>query len=183
MLIEHCVEKFTGLVDQLYIIDPGNAKPTRFESIAFAFRFVHPCDNVIIAEAAVPNTSREKIERMIEALMFHNFVALVGPCKWTSCSLENGELDGVYNREGMMEQHTPEAMRYGTLARIVKQCTPEEGFSMFYCAVKIHTAYIGLIEDEPDNIKVTYPHDLYAFEGILKAKEGAGDGRLHIPQR
>lgn len=158
------------------MITPESAEQSRFESIRKAHSLLRPCAKVIIAEAAVPVTKPQKIVEGINALNFYEAAALVLEPKWTSIIEENGMLQGVYNRFGMVDEHTPEFVRYTLLSHIVQQCTPDIGFSTIFMAVHVGCRSVALLQDDPTNVKVTYPHDLHTVAGILEAEHAEGNG-------
>lgn len=158
-----------------------NGGKTRNHSTKNAIDFVsekYKIDNIQILfhDAARPNLKSKTIVNITNNLV--NYPVVVPVCKVTDTiySLNSkDDFDSVVNRDNLVKAYTPQGFQLSVIKRAYKSWEDdgEKDFSDDVSIVHhfIPEADIFFIEDNPWNLKLTYPEDIQILEYLLKTNK------------
>jgi 2-C-methyl-D-erythritol 4-phosphate cytidylyltransferase len=145
---------------------------TRTESVAAGVRACHTFDLgdwdlVGIHDAARPLVSEGLVERVFAALADGWDAAAPGmPVVDTLKLVEtHGVVRRTIDRHGVWSVQTPQAFRWGVLARAYAGRTGSATDDL--ALVERAGGRVRLVQGDPFNLKITYPHDLVLAEALL----------------
>lgn len=140
----------------------------RYDSIENAFEHIHKmymsCESIIILDAVAPLVYPELIDKYIDLLKEND-------CVITAKNI-TGELgmfsdnDKILNRHNYYIMHSPEAYRY---KKIYDMFDPKFESSELACQLPPKSKKF-LYFDFPENIKITYPHELEFCKILIQGK-------------
>ena len=129
-------------------------------------------DWVLVHDAARPCVSVEKIEQLIETVFKNNTGGILAhPVADTLKQVNAITIDKTVDRSVLWQAHTPQMFRIGHLQEALEKAKQNN-----YVVTDESSAieYIGkkslVVADRRDNIKITYPEDLFLAEKILSSK-------------
>jgi 2-C-methyl-D-erythritol 4-phosphate cytidylyltransferase len=155
-----------------------NGGETRNHSTKNAIDFAnhkYKGDNIqmLFHDAARPNLKSETIVSITNNLV--NYPVVVPVCKVTDTiySLDTKRhFDSVINRNNLVKAYTPQGFQLSIIRKAYKlwEYNGEKDFSDDVSIVHhfIPEADIFFIEDNPWNLKLTYPEDIQILEYLLK---------------
>ncbi len=172
-------ENFRPLVDE--IIGSNSYKKitavliggdSRIASSYAAIKSLQDDDDIIIFHDAVrPLVSQKTISDSVAALKKYDAIGVVIPCSDAIIETKDGQFLGTMpNRDTLRKSFGPQGFKLG-LVRKAHLMAIEDGDTNFTedCALvlKYNLTDIFLVLGNTENIKVTYPEDLYIAETLL----------------
>ncbi len=129
---------------------------------------------ILIHDAARPFISSKMVSECIEALDAFDAVSLALPLNETVFEVEEEIVRRIPNREHLMRAQTPQGFRLETVIAAYKKMNTDSSFSPTDdCGVVekyLPETPIGIIRGSEENIKITFPKDLYLAQAIIKAE-------------
>ncbi|MBR1424726.1 2-C-methyl-D-erythritol 4-phosphate cytidylyltransferase [bacterium] len=115
--------------------------------------------NVLIHDCARPFLSQQVLNKCIDALKTHTAVNVAIPATDTIMQVENGFVKNVPDRNSLMCSQTPQCFRLS----VIKKAHKMSGNFTDDCGLVLENnlADIFVVEGEQNNIKITYPSDVY----------------------
>ncbi len=122
-------------------------------------------DIVLIHDAARPWVSKKIIEEVVQNASVHGSCAPVIPSSDAIKTIDSrGTISAHLPRESTLAVQTPQGFLFGQIYKAHVHAA-EDGFP-YIDDTEIYGKYVGpvfTIEGEPENRKITYPHDLAAY--------------------
>jgi 2-C-methyl-D-erythritol 4-phosphate cytidylyltransferase len=132
-------------------------------------------DYVLIHDAVRPIVSHELITRCIEALDEYSAVDVAIKCADTIIETDtNGFVTSIPNRSRLMRGQTPQAFKAGIIRKahaLAKQYADRNFTDDCGLVVKYGLCKVKVIEGEEENIKITYPIDLYIADRLFQLRQ------------
>nr|XP_044991958.1 D-ribitol-5-phosphate cytidylyltransferase [Jaculus jaculus] len=129
---------------------------------------------VIIHDAVRPFVEEDILLRVVTAAKEHGAAGAIRPLVSTVISPSaDGCLDHSLERARYRASEMPQAFLFDVIYGAYQQCSDydlEFGTECLQLALKYGHTKAKLVEGSPDLWKVTYKHDLYAAESIIKEK-------------
>ena len=127
--------------------------------------------NVIIHDCARPFVSEQVIQKCINALEKHNAVGVAIASTDTIIEVENGKIKNIPKRESLMRIQTPQCFRLSLIKKAHLLSKNDTDFTDD-CGliVKYGLDDVYVVEGDTENIKITYPSDIYLAEKIYKRR-------------
>lgn len=132
--------------------------------------------SLLFHDAARPNPDPKVIRNITTMLMTHSAVATVNPVTDTLYRLdEKDEFSGLADRSKLLRAHTPQGFRLRTISQAY-DARQMNGNPEFTDDISIVNHYlpevkIGMVKDNPLNLKISFPEDLKLMEAILAKKK------------
>lgn len=144
----------------------------RIESSYCAINSLSDDDDIIIFHDAVrPLVSQQTISNSVEALKNHDAIAVVIPCSDGIMQSDDGQyLSSMPIRSSLRKSFGPQGFRLGLVREAHLKAIEDHNTDYTEdCAVVLNfkLAEIYLVDGNTDNIKITYPEDLYFAETLL----------------
>jgi 2-C-methyl-D-erythritol 4-phosphate cytidylyltransferase len=131
-------------------------------------------DIVAIHDGARALVKTELINKMIELLNGWDGIVPGLPVTNTLKHINNGKVVKTLKRENIWEIQTPQVFRKNPLLDSYKKAYLEGIYKTDDAGLLEQFGYeVGIVRGDSENIKVTYPRDIYVAEAILK-KRGKG---------
>lgn len=127
-------------------------------------------DLVLIHDATHPYVDLEGVRRVIDGVRRTGAATLVqGEYDTVYRRKENGILEEVIPRRGVVSGASPEAFRVGDIAKIYGDATEAELSTMTSAgAIALHFGMkMEVVEGNFLNLKITYPRDLHLLEHLI----------------
>lgn len=151
---------------------------TRFQSVKNGIQYVQEADAIVfVHDAARPLLTGELIERCYAAALEHG-VAI--PAVPATESLRGIAADGTnhpIDRQSVRYIQTPQTFRAALLFEAFQQDF-QPTFTDEATVVEKAGHRIQLVEGDPTNIKLTYPHDMKIAEVLLRQRTQPSPRRL-----
>lgn len=186
-IIDYTIDIFKNIVDNMIIVMPEHYSSglyrytvggkTRFESICNGFEFVKNCEKILIVDAVRPNTRRKLVKNILDELDDYDCVIpTLSPTEtvvlMTGTEFKPDGLAGfIPDRETVRFCQTPIGYQNHILQdamKIAKVYNKVSSNIMAYHIADHSRGSVKIIKGDPDNIKITYPHDLKLFEFLVK---------------
>lgn len=146
---------------------------SRHESIMRGLEAISPCDLVLVHDGVRPFVTRDTVTAVLEAAAAHGAAGCVTPLVDTVIVPgTDGFLDRVLPRNELVASQTPQAFRYDVLREAYRRTTAEElaqGTECLNLALALGVR-AKLVRGAPELWKVTYPHDLWAAEAVIRLR-------------
>ena len=176
VLSESEIERWEELCREHNFISPEIAVggPTRFDSVRNALRLVDDgIDYVLVHDGARPFPSPRLIREVADALHAEGVDGAIPAVPLTD-SVRLLEADGAstaVDRSRYRSVQTPQGFPAGLLKEAYAKAAGPEGFTDD-ASVMEAAGYdrIVLTQGDPDNIKITNPHDLALARAIMEAE-------------
>ena len=149
-----------------------NGGETRKESSSIAIHSIEDEEaNVLIHDCARPFVSQRIIKDCVEALKTYQAVDVAIPCTDTVIKVKDGIIENIPNRHELMCSQTPQCFKLSLIKKVHKLSEKDNTFTDD-CSIimKYNPADIYIVTGEAENIKITYPDDIYIAEQILNKK-------------
>ena len=149
--------KLTAILD-------GGAE--RWQSTLAAVRHyaTHPDCNLLLHDAARPWLSASILQRVTDALLQHQAVAVAIPATDTLFRVAHGCIADVPPRAEFFCAQTPQAFRLDLIADAYRLALQDPSFVATDDCGVLHRyrpdVHIHIVHGSPDNIKITHPLDL-----------------------
>ena len=123
---------------------------------------------VLVHDAARPFVTKEEVRALLAALPGHDGALLASPPVDTLWRVDQGVIQEVIERRGMVRAFTPQAFPYATLLSALRDGLAQ-GFEGTDDAAFVRRGggKVAWVQGGRWNIKVTYPEDLALVEAIL----------------
>lgn len=167
------VEKLKGTFPKIKQVVSGGE--TRMKSVYNGVKAVESvCDDndkILISDAARPCITIREIDDLIASLDNHIAVTSGLESYETILKVENGEIEQILKRDGLIRQTSPEGYRFKALKWLYLDASDEIISS--YRNIGIDQLFgsgqkIGIIKSNPLNFKITTQDDLQLFETVVK---------------
>lgn len=142
--------------------------------------------NLIFHDAVRPLVSGQIISNVIEALNTYKAVDVAIPAVDTVIKLDNSKqyIEQIPNRNYLNRGQTPQAFKYHVIAKAYKlalqdknmQTTDDCGIVRKY----LPDIKVFVVAGEEQNIKLTYPEDVYVLEKLFQIKGTKPDGKVEL---
>jgi 2-C-methyl-D-erythritol 4-phosphate cytidylyltransferase len=180
IVVSHPDYKNDVPVDKLKLSMPGHVIPggssrnvSTWQAINFAKNQYRNQETALIFhDAARPNPDIEVIYNITKMLMTHSAVATVNPVTDTLYRVnENNDFAGIADRSKLLKAHTPQAFRLRTISQAY-DARQMNGNPEFTDDISVVNHYmpevkIGMVTDNPLNLKISIPGDLKLMEAIM----------------
>lgn len=132
----------------------------------------HSSINVLIHDAARPNTGAGIVSEIIKELDKSSAVSVVVPSTDTVYISENNKIKSIPDRKTLVKAQTPQAFKLDLIYNAYLKTEPQKRFAFTDDCSVLHYANqsidISLISGSSDNIKITYDSDVELFVQLLK---------------
>lgn len=142
--------------------------------------------NLIFHDAVRPLVSGQIISNVIEALNTYDAVDVAIPAVDTVIKLDNSKqyIEQIPNRNYLNRGQTPQAFKYDVIAKAYQlalqdknmQTTDDCGIVRKY----LPDIKVFVVAGEEQNIKLTYPEDVYVLEKLFQIKGTKPDGKVEL---
>jgi len=186
-IIDYTIDIYKDIADKMVIVLPQNYSnrlylnavggKTRSESIRNGFEFVKDCEKILIVDAVRPNTRRKLIQNILDELDdYHCVIPTLEPTETVVLMTGNdfkpdGLVGFIPDREMVRFCQTPIGYQNHILQyamKIAKVYNKASSNVMAYHIADHSMGSVKIIKGDPDNIKITYLHDLKLFEFLVK---------------
>ncbi len=150
--------------------------PTRADSVLNGLRAIsaiaQPDDWILVHDAARPCLSAAQLEGLIEQVGSDatGGILAVPVADTLKRATPDRRIEATVPREHLWQAQTPQMFRYGLLCEALSQ---NRSVTDEAAAVEALGQRPLLVASDPDNLKVTYPADLFLAEKILTERQGA----------
>ena len=152
-----------------------NGGETRKESSYIGIRSIEDAEaNVLIHDCARPFVTQEIITNCIETLKKHDAVVAAIPSTDTILEVENNVIKKVPKREHLKLAQTPQCFKLSLIKKAHELSKESQDFTDD-CGliIKYNLADVHIVEGSTENIKITYPDDIYIAERILNMRKSS----------
>ncbi len=162
-----------------------NGGETRKDSSFIGISSIHDEEaNVIIHDCARPFVTQKIITDCIEALNKYDAIDVAIPSSDTIMEVENNIIVNIPDRKNLKRAQTPQCFK---LSLIKKAHELSKGDSNFTddCGLilKYNLSRVAIVEGSIDNIKITYPNDIFMAEKLLQDKKSEEKNRIKTMKR
>ena len=128
--------------------------------------------NVLIHDCARPFVTQKIISNCIENLEKYSAVNVAIPTTDTILEIENNIIKSIPNRTNLKSSQTPQCFKLSLIKKAHELSKNDNNFTDD-CGliIKHNLADIFIVDGDVENIKITYPDDIYIAEKILKKRE------------
>lgn len=162
---------------KLHKVLPGGKE--RYESTLAAVRYYneYPHYNLLFHDAARPLVSQRIITDVVEALKHYHAVNVAVPTADTIVEVDEcGSLiTAVPNRKNLRRGQSPQGFRQSVIAEAYRLALADPQFvSTEDCgtvAKYLPQERIYVVQGEEQNMKLTYPRDIYVLEELFKINQ------------
>ncbi len=149
-----------------------NGGETRKDSSSIALNSISDHEaNVIIHDCARPFLSERVIDDCAEALKRYDAVDVAIPSADTIIKIKNSEIAEIPNRAELMRGQTPQCFKLSLIKKAHRLAENDNSFTDD-CGliVKYNLAKVYVVEGEVENIKITYPSDIFLADRLFQIK-------------
>ena len=128
--------------------------------------------NVLIHDCARPFVTQKIISNCIENLEKYSAVNVAIPTTDTILEIENNIIKSIPNRANLRSSQTPQCFKLSLIKKAHELSKNDNNFTDD-CGliIKHNLADIFIVDGDVENIKITYPDDIYIAEKILEKRE------------
>lgn len=139
---------------------------------------VTEADVVVVHDAVRPFVSRRVLDDSVAAAAEHGACVAACPAVDTMLVVRDGMVVEVPKRSELYNGQAPDSARLLSLERAIESLSADERRAVTgtaqICVLK--GIPVKAIKGDPDNIKITTPHDLEVGERIVESQEGNDEG-------
>ncbi len=195
-VLEHTLtifENYNGIDEIILVITPGyrhfvedillknnykkitkllNGGDTRKESSYIAISSITDEEaNVIIHDCARPFLSERILSDCIAALEKYDAIDVAIPSTDTVIKIENDIIESIPNRSKLMRGQTPQCFKLSLLKKAHELSRNDNNFTDD-CGliIKNNLAKVFVVKGSDENIKITYPEDIYMADKLFQLK-------------
>ncbi len=118
--------------------------------------------NVLIHDCARPFLSQEVLNNCINSLNIYDAVNVAIPVTDTIMEIENGMVKNIPDRKNLIASQTPQCFKLSVIKKAHYLAENENSFTDDCGLVlKYKLADIYIVEGNRENIKITYPQDMF----------------------
>ena len=149
-----------------------NGGETRKESSYIGISSIEEAEaNVIIHDCARPFLSDNIIENCVNALQKYDAVDVAIPSADTIIKVENNIIKSIPDRKTLMRGQTPQAFKLSVIKKAHELSLNESNFTDDCgLVVKHNLGQVYVVKGEEENIKITYPSDIYMADRLFQIK-------------
>ena len=143
----------------------------RQDSVLAGFRKITPASEclVLVHDVARPLVSPELIDRVIRTATKFGAAVPVIPVNDTLKKVEGGRIVATVDRTGLCRVQTPQGFAFDILKRAMDfGLAREELYTDEASLVEAMGEDVFTVPGDPQNIKITFPHDLKWMEGFVE---------------
>ena len=143
----------------------------RQDSVRQALQRCSDCEWVCVHDAARPLVSGALVRRALDGARETGAATTAVPCVDTIKTVRDGHVIRTLDRSELVATQTPQAFRTALLQQAHAQAAAE-GVTADDDALLVERlgVRVAVVEGDPRNLKVTYPHDL----DLIRALRGVG---------
>ena len=149
-----------------------NGGKSRKDSSYIAIKSIEDVEaNVIIHDCARPFLSQKVIDSCINALKFYEAIDVAIPSADTIIKIKDGYIQNIPNRSELMRGQTPQCFRLSLIKKAHELSFDDDNVTDD-CAliVKNNLAQVFVVPGEIENIKITYPSDIFLADRLFQVK-------------
>ncbi len=149
-----------------------NGGETRKESSSIGVASIADDEaNVVIHDCARPFLSQRIINDCIKALQKYNAVDVAIPSADTIIKVKDNVICKIPNREFLRRGQTPQCFKLSTIRKAHELSKNDVNFTDD-CGliIKYGLADVYVVEGEGENIKITYPEDIYMADRLFQIR-------------
>lgn len=142
--------------------------------------------NLIFHDAVRPLVSWQIISNVIEALNTYDAVDVAIPAVDTVIKLDNSKqyIEQIPNRNYLNRGQTPQVFKYDVIAKAYQLALQDENMQTTDdCGIVrkyLPDIKVFVVAGEEQNIKLTYPEDVYVLEKLFQIKGTKPDGKVAL---
>lgn len=127
--------------------------------------------NVLIHDCARPFVTQKIISDCIEALQTHCAIGVAIPTTDTIIEAENNIISSIPDRSKLMCIQTPQCFKLSLIKKAHELSKNDKNFTDDCgLVVKYNLAPIHIVNGDTENIKITYPSDIFIAEKIFQIR-------------
>lgn len=149
-----------------------NGGETRKDSSSIAINSITDTEaNVIIHDCARPFLSERIIADCVKALAEYEAVDVAIPSADTIIKVKQNEIETIPNRAELMRGQTPQCFKLSLIKKAHKLAENDSNFTDD-CGVivKYNLAKVFVVNGDVENIKITYPSDIFLADRLFQIK-------------
>ncbi|MCQ2753539.1 MAG: 2-C-methyl-D-erythritol 4-phosphate cytidylyltransferase [bacterium] len=127
--------------------------------------------NVLIHDCARPFVSQKIISNCVKALETHNAVNVAIKCTDTVVEVKGDIIENIPERACLRCAQTPQCFRLSTIKKAHELSKNDKNFTDDCgLVVKYNLGDVYIVEGDVENIKITYPNDIFMAERLFKIR-------------
>lgn len=149
-----------------------NGGDTRKESSFIGISSIEePEANVLIHDCARPFISDKTIEKCINALKDYDAIDVAIPSTDTIVKINDNVIESIPDRKTLMRGQTPQCFKLSLIKKAHELSANDSNFTDD-CGliVKYNLGKVYVVEGEMENIKITYPSDIFMADKLFQVK-------------
>ncbi len=149
-----------------------NGGATRKESSYIAISSINDEEaNVIIHDCARPFLSEKIIESCVEALQNYDAIDVAIPSADTIIKVKDDIIESIPNRAELRRGQTPQCFKLSLIKKAHELSKNDSNFTDD-CGliVKYNLAKVFVVEGSGENIKITYPEDIFMADRLFQIR-------------
>lgn len=124
--------------------------------------------NVLIHDCARPFVSQKIIANCVEALDKFDAVCCAVPSTDTVFEIENNIIKNIPERKSVMRAQTPQGFKLSVIKKAHELSKNDNNFTDDCgLVVRYNLCEVGIVLGSENNLKITYPNDLFIAQKIL----------------
>ena len=149
-----------------------NGGETRKESSSIGINSIEDVEaNVIIHDCARPFLSQRIIKDCVKALETYDAVDVAIPSADTIIKVKNNVITKIPERKYLRRGQTPQCFKLSTIKKAHELSVNDTNFTDDCgLVVKYGLGDVYVVEGEGENIKITYPEDIYMADRIFQIR-------------
>lgn len=157
------------------IIKLLNGGDTRKESSFIGISSIEDSEaNVLIHDCARPFLTERVIKECVEALKKHQAVDVAIPSADTIIKVKDGIIDSIPERKYLMRGQTPQCFKLSLIKKAHELSKNDNNFTDDCgLVVKYNLADVFVVQGDMENIKITYPSDIYMADRLFQVRSTA----------
>lgn len=163
IIIKNSYKKITKLL---------NGGATRKDSSSIGVTSISDTEaNVIIHDCARPFLSQRIIKDCIVALETYNAVVVAIPSADTIVKVKDKVIEEIPERKYLMRAQTPQCFKLSTIKKAHELSKDDSNFTDDCgLVVKYGLADVYVVDGEGENIKITYPEDIFMADRLFQIR-------------
>ena len=149
-----------------------NGGATRKDSSYIAISSIEDEEaNVLIHDCARPFLTEQIIDNCVKALDKYSAVDVAIPSADTIIKVKDGIIDGIPDRASLMRGQTPQCFKLSLIKKAHEMSKGDNNFTDD-CGliVKYNLADVCVIAGSGENIKITYPEDIFMADRLFQIR-------------
>ena len=149
-----------------------NGGDTRKESSFIGISAIEDLEaNVLIHDCARPFLTERVIKDCVEALKTYQAVDVAVPSVDTIIKVKDSKIEEIPERKSLMRGQTPQCFKLSLIKKAHELSKGEQNFTDDCgLVVKYGLSDVYVVEGDMENIKITYPSDIYMADRLFQVK-------------